>query len=59
MQDAVVLANCLRDLKSSSKADITASFDDFHAQRYHHVKEQYEGSQMNAKLIYDHVSHCI
>ncbi|KAG0091570.1 hypothetical protein BGZ93_004776 [Podila epicladia] len=52
MQDAVILANCLRDLESSSPEAIHACFADFREQRYAHVKEQYEASQMNAKLIY-------
>jgi hypothetical protein len=55
MQDAVVLANCLRDLDSSSLEDVHACFADFREQRYAHVKEQYEASQMNAKLIYGQV----
>lgn len=55
MQDAVVLANCLRDLESSSPEAIHACFADFREQRFAHVKEQYEASQMNAKLIYGQV----
>lgn len=59
MQDAVILANCLRDLESSSSEDIHACFADFREQRYAHVKEQYETSQMNAKLIYGQVKNLI
>lgn len=55
MQDAVVLANCLHDLESTSPEAIHACFADFRGQRYAHVKEQYEASQMNAKLIYGQV----
>ncbi|KAF9184274.1 hypothetical protein BGZ50_003790 [Haplosporangium sp. Z 11] len=52
MQDAVILANCLYDLKSTSHEDIEAALQDYQGQRYPHVKEQYEGSKMNAKVIY-------
>ncbi|KAG0255242.1 hypothetical protein BG011_005234 [Mortierella polycephala] len=52
MQDAVVLANCLYDLKSPSLNDIGDAFKDFKAERYAHVKEIDDISKVNAKLIY-------
>ncbi|KAF9901715.1 hypothetical protein BX616_002173 [Lobosporangium transversale] len=54
MQDAVVLANCLYDLKPLSFGRIQKAFKSYHAQRYHHVKTQYEASQIAAKLQYGH-----
>ncbi|KAF9563530.1 hypothetical protein EC968_004830 [Mortierella alpina] len=52
MQDSVVLANCLYELQSLDCADITAALQDFKDQRYPHVKEQYDASKMNAKIVY-------
>ncbi|KAF9913592.1 hypothetical protein BX616_009843 [Lobosporangium transversale] len=51
-QDAVILANCIYDLKSLAQEDIIATFKDYRDQRYPHVIEQYEASKMNAKIIY-------
>ena len=56
MQDSVVLANCLYELQSLDCADITAALQDFRDQRYPHVKEQYDASKMNAKIVYGQVS---
>ncbi|KAG0366596.1 hypothetical protein BC939DRAFT_482450 [Gamsiella multidivaricata] len=52
LQDAVILANCIYDLKSTSQEDVSAAFKEFKQQRYPHVIEQYEASKMNAKIIY-------
>ncbi|KAF9279827.1 hypothetical protein BGZ68_007665 [Mortierella alpina] len=52
MQDSVVLANCLYELKSLACEDITAALQEFRNQRYPHVKEQYDASKMNAKIVY-------
>ncbi|KAF8925185.1 hypothetical protein BGZ58_001060 [Dissophora ornata] len=52
MQDAVVLANCLYDLRSTSISDVTEALKDFKEQRYPQVKEQYEASKMNAQVLY-------
>lgn len=56
MQDAVILANCIRDLETASVADIKACFEDYRAQRYPHVKKQHATSQLTAKLSYGHVN---
>ncbi|KAF9353013.1 hypothetical protein BGX26_009219 [Mortierella sp. AD094] len=52
MQDAVILANCIYELKSIAQYDIAEALRDFKEQRFPHVKEQYKASQMSAKLIY-------
>ena len=52
MQDAAVLANYLYDLKSPSSSDIHEALQDFKDQRYSHVREQYDASKMNAKIVY-------
>ncbi|KAG0003201.1 hypothetical protein BGZ79_001423 [Entomortierella chlamydospora] len=52
LQDAVILANCIYDLKSLSSDDVSAAFDDYRDQRYSHAVEQYKVSKFNAKIIY-------
>ncbi|KAG0339939.1 hypothetical protein BG000_001024 [Podila horticola] len=54
LQDAVILANCIHDLESTSPASISACFQDFEEQRHAHVKQQYETSQFTAKIMYGH-----
>ena len=55
MQDAVVLANCLYDLRSLSPEGIREALQAYRDERFPHVKEQYEASKINAKLIYGQV----
>ncbi len=55
MQDAVILANCLYDLKSVTPEGIAAALQDFKDQRYPHVVAQYEASKKNAKILYGQV----
>ena len=50
LQDAVILANCLYDLKDKSQASITDAFQSYHNQRYEHAKVQYETSKFYQKL---------
>ncbi|KAF9170400.1 hypothetical protein BGX20_009023 [Mortierella sp. AD010] len=52
MQDAVILANCIYELRSVAEDDVAEALRDFKEQRYPHVKDQYEASQMSAKLLY-------
>ncbi|KAF9144978.1 hypothetical protein BGX30_010800 [Mortierella sp. GBA39] len=52
MQDAVVLASCLYDLTSLTSEGIHEAFQAYRKEQFPHVKEQYEASQINAKLIY-------
>ncbi|KAF9083136.1 hypothetical protein BGX23_011758 [Mortierella sp. AD031] len=54
LQDSVVLANCLYDMKSNAIEDVTTALEDYREQRFDHVKTQYEASQWNAKLMYGH-----
>ncbi|KAF9981361.1 hypothetical protein BGZ65_004038, partial [Modicella reniformis] len=52
MQDSVILANCIYDMQSTTIEDVSEALQDFKDQRYPHVFEQYNASQMNAKLLY-------
>ncbi|KAF9994983.1 hypothetical protein BGZ79_000229 [Entomortierella chlamydospora] len=52
MQDAVILANCIYELKSVAENDVAEALRDFKEQRYPHVKDQYKASQLTAKLLY-------
>ncbi|KAF9104177.1 hypothetical protein BGX29_002271 [Mortierella sp. GBA35] len=54
IQDAVVLANCLYDLKPTCFENIKAALTDFKEQRFDYVKAQYAGSQFQARLKYGH-----
>ncbi|CAO3568037.1 unnamed protein product [Mortierella alpina] len=57
LQDAVILANCLYELKSSCAEEVESALKDYREQRFAHVKIQYYASQWNAKLMYGHVSY--
>ncbi|KAF9347901.1 hypothetical protein BGX26_000659 [Mortierella sp. AD094] len=52
MQDSVILANCIYELRSVAENDVAEALRDFKEQRYPHVKDQYKASQMSAKLLY-------
>ncbi|KAF9170398.1 hypothetical protein BGX21_010220 [Mortierella sp. AD011] len=52
MQDAVILANCIYELRSVAEGDVAEALRDFKEQRYPHVKDQYKASQLTAKLLY-------
>ena len=54
-QDAVVLANCIYDIESLSRDHIQDALLDFKAQRYDHVKEQFDKSKLNATILYGQV----
>lgn len=56
MEDAVVLANCLYDIGTTSPEDIKAALQSFKDQRLPHVIEQYKASKATAKFLYGHVS---
>lgn len=55
MQDAVVLASHLYDLTLLTSEGIQEAFQAYRKERFPHVKEQYEASKINAKLIYGQV----
>lgn len=55
MQDAVILANCIYEMKSTSQEDIAEALQDFKDQRFHHVMAQYNASKINAKVLYGQV----
>ncbi|GJJ77181.1 hypothetical protein EMPS_09540 [Entomortierella parvispora] len=52
MQDAVILANCLYDLKSLKHESIEEALQDYKQQRYPHVKFQEDNSNSNATLFF-------
>ncbi|KAF9113672.1 hypothetical protein BGX27_001089, partial [Mortierella sp. AM989] len=54
MQDAVILANCLYDLKPLSYEGIRVALSDYYDQRYRYAKLHYESSRMAAKLQFGH-----
>ncbi|KAI7824105.1 hypothetical protein BC939DRAFT_450580 [Gamsiella multidivaricata] len=51
MQDAVVLANVIYDLESTTQEAIEAAFLDYRTQRYPHAKYQYINSKLVSKLM--------
>lgn len=51
MQDSVILANCLYDLKDNTQASITEAFKSYRAQRWDHAREQYDNSKFLAKVV--------
>ncbi|KAG0041322.1 hypothetical protein BGZ83_002001 [Gryganskiella cystojenkinii] len=51
MQDAVILTNCLYDLKSLRQKDIEEALQDYREQRYHQVKIQVDNSNESAFLL--------
>ena len=59
LEDAVVLANCLYDIGTTSSEDIKAALQSFKEQRLPHVIEQYKASKATAKFLYGHVSSSI
>jgi hypothetical protein len=55
MQDAVILANRLYDIKYNRLEDVKAALIDYKEERFNGVKEQYPQSYISAKLLYGHV----
>jgi hypothetical protein len=51
IHDAVVLANCLLELKDLSLRNITNAFKDYYAQRYPRVKSQFSSTRTATKLV--------
>ncbi|KAG0315046.1 hypothetical protein BGZ97_008705 [Linnemannia gamsii] len=54
MQDAVILANRLYDIKYNRLEDVKAALIDYKEERFNGVKEQYPQSYISAKLLYGH-----
>ncbi|KAG0014600.1 hypothetical protein BGZ80_010354 [Entomortierella chlamydospora] len=52
MQDAVILANCLYELKSRSSEDITEAFKSYRDQRYPQAKYQMDKSKNLGRVLY-------
>lgn len=56
MQDAVILANCLYDIKPTSFESIKEALKEYRDQRFDCIEQQYTQSHIYAKLQYGHVS---
>ncbi|KAK3839473.1 MAG: hypothetical protein JOS17DRAFT_188752 [Linnemannia elongata] len=54
MQDAVLLANHLYDIKPTTFDNIKAALSDYKDERFNSIVDQYPQSHMAAKLIYGH-----
>ncbi|KAG0373252.1 hypothetical protein BGX24_011950 [Mortierella sp. AD032] len=54
MQDAVLLANHLYDIKPTSFDNIKTALNDYKEERFDAIKEQYPLSHMSARLIFGH-----
>ncbi|KAG0284672.1 hypothetical protein BGZ96_010972 [Linnemannia gamsii] len=52
MQDAVVLANCIYEMKGLTPEDINEAFVEFKNERYPKLQAQYAASQTTANLLY-------
>jgi hypothetical protein len=55
MQDAVILANHIYDIKPTSYKNIKAALSDYKDERFGLVEEQYGHSRISAKLLFGHV----
>ncbi|KAF9279308.1 hypothetical protein BGZ88_012814 [Linnemannia elongata] len=55
MQDAVLLANHIFDIKPTNFKNIKTTLSDYRNERFDAIKDQYPQSHMSAKLIYGHV----
>ncbi|KAF9134468.1 hypothetical protein BGW39_006928 [Mortierella sp. 14UC] len=52
MQDSVVLANCLYEMRGDTLEEINAAIHEFKEKGYTRVEAQYEANKMDARLIY-------
>jgi hypothetical protein len=55
MQDAVLLANHLYDIKPTSFENIKSALSGFKEERFDAVKDQYPQSYIGAKIVFGHV----
>ncbi|KAF9287646.1 hypothetical protein BGZ68_001505 [Mortierella alpina] len=51
MQDAVVLANCLFEMKELTTPIISAAFQEYQSQRFRHARTQFVKSRLMTKLL--------
>ncbi|KAK3844058.1 MAG: hypothetical protein J3R72DRAFT_98130 [Linnemannia gamsii] len=56
IQDAAVLANCLYDLESARRKDVSAAFQDYKEQRFKHVKRHFDSSTVHRRILFGQVS---
>jgi 2-polyprenyl-6-methoxyphenol hydroxylase-like FAD-dependent oxidoreductase len=56
IQDAVILANCLYEIKPNPTHDnLVRALQTYRDERYSHVKTQHSSSQLSAKIQLGHV----
>ncbi|KAF9114063.1 hypothetical protein BGX27_000194 [Mortierella sp. AM989] len=51
LQDSVVLANCLYEMKDASSESITSAFEKYYEQRYRHAQARFDRSHMLSKVL--------
>ncbi|KAI1311579.1 hypothetical protein EDD11_003354 [Mortierella claussenii] len=52
MQDAVVLANCIYHMESSSSESITAAFEEYYRQRFDHASQKFQTSKAWSMIMF-------
>jgi hypothetical protein len=55
MQDAVLLANHIYDIKPTSFENVKLALNEYKKERFEAVQDQYPQSHISAKLIFGHV----
>ncbi|KAG0015884.1 hypothetical protein BGZ80_009572 [Entomortierella chlamydospora] len=56
MKDAVVLANCIYNMRDESDKSINAAFNSYHRQRHREADEIIKGSNIMTKIMFGHAS---
>ncbi|KAF9350995.1 hypothetical protein BGX26_010882 [Mortierella sp. AD094] len=54
IQDAIVLANCIYEMRVNSYDTIVAALNDYREQQYGPSKAQYDASRFSGKILYGH-----
>ncbi|KAF9996625.1 hypothetical protein BGZ79_009630 [Entomortierella chlamydospora] len=54
MKDAVVLANCIYNMRDESDKSINAAFNSYHRQRHREADEIIKGSNIMTKIMFGH-----
>ncbi|KAF9171147.1 hypothetical protein BGX20_008060 [Mortierella sp. AD010] len=54
IQDAIILANCIYEMRENSYDAIVTALTSYREQQYDYSKTQYESSKFNGKVFYGH-----
>ncbi|KAG0002878.1 hypothetical protein BGZ79_002130 [Entomortierella chlamydospora] len=54
MQDAIVLANCIYEMKANSYDEVVAALNGYRDQQYDRTKKQCDTSRFNGRVLYGH-----